>query len=261
MIKKHSVIWFYVLTLIFTIILGGTAQVLCVNFIPKQYQTIVSLVIVQMAPTFGTLFVFLRAKDRDCFKNMNWCPIKNISSILWLLLSFIIPTTIVSITSAIMSVYGKTYIPNNYSIKLLIITVLCALIGSIGEEIGWRGFMQPSFNRKYSLFSSAVFTGILWGAWHFGKLASFGILGYLLFILLITEFSVMMAWIYSKSNSNMICMVLFHLGVNISSLLLLTGREGIMFYTVACTISTIICLVLVLADREKFSTKLSSCEL
>jgi membrane protease YdiL (CAAX protease family) len=116
--------------------------------------------------------------------------------------------------------------------------------------------MQPSFNRKYSLFSSAVFTGILWGAWHFGKLASYGILGYLLFILLITEFSVMMAWIYSKSNRNMICMVLFHLGVNISSILLLTGREGIMFYTVACTISTLICLVLVLADREKFSSQL-----
>ncbi len=59
----------------------------------------------------------------------------------------------------------------------------------------------------------------------------------------------------------MICMVLFHLGVNISSMLLLTGREGIMFYTVACTISTLICLVLVLTDRKEFSTKLSSCEL
>ncbi|MBW4829011.1 MAG: CPBP family intramembrane metalloprotease [Clostridiaceae bacterium] len=139
--------------------------------------------------------------------------------------------------------------------------VLGALIGCIGEEIGWHGFMQPSFNRKYSLFSSAVFTGILWGAWHFGKLVSYGILGYLLFILLITEFSVMMAWIYSKSNRNMICMALFHLGINISSILLLTGREGIMFYTVACSISTLICLVLLLADREKFSTKLSSCEL
>lgn len=261
MIKKHSVIWFYVFTLIFTIILGGTSQALCVNFIPKQYQTIVSLVLVQMAPTLGTLFVFLWAKDKDCFKNMNWWPIKNITSILWLLLSFIIPVAIVAITSAIMSVYGKPYIPNSYPVKLLTITVLGALIGCIGEEIGWRGFMQPSFNRKHSLFSSAVFTGILWGAWHFGKLTSYGILGYLLFILLITEFSVMMAWIYSKSNRNMICMVLFHLGVNISSILLLTGREGIMFYTVACTISTLICLVLVLVDRKKFSTKLSSCEL
>ena len=58
----------------------------------------------------------------------------------------------------------------------------------------------------------------------------------------------------------MICMVLFHLGVNILSILLLTGREGIIFYTVACTISTLICIVLVLVDRKNFNTKLSSCE-
>lgn len=112
MIKKHSVIWFYLFTLIFTIILGGISQTLCVNFIPKQYQTIISLVLVQTAPTFGALFVFLCAKDKDCFKNMNWGPIKNITDILCLLLSLIIPVSIAAITSVIMSVYGKTYIPN-----------------------------------------------------------------------------------------------------------------------------------------------------
>lgn len=261
MIKKHSAIWFYVFTLIFTIILGGISQSLCVNFISKQYQLIVSLVLVQMSPALGTLFVSLWAKEKDYFDNINWWPSKNIASILWLLLSFITPVVIVAITSAIMSIYGKTYISNSYSVKLSIMTVLGTLIGCIGEEIGWRGFMQPFFNRNYSLFSSAVFTGILWGAWHFGKLASYGILGYLLFILLITEFSVIMAWIYSKSNGNMTCMVLFHLGVNISSILLLTGREGIMFYTIACTISALICLALVLVDWEKFNTKLSSLEL
>lgn len=109
------------------------------------------------------------------------------------MLSFTIPVAIVGIASVIMSVFGKTYIPNSYSVKLLIMTVLGTLIGCIGEEIGWRGFMQPSFNRKYSLFSSAVFTGVLWGAWHFGKLVSCGVLAYLLFILLVTEFSVIMA--------------------------------------------------------------------
>jgi membrane protease YdiL (CAAX protease family) len=131
------------------------------------------------------------------------------------------------------------------------------LIGCIGEEIGWRGFMLPSFNRKYSLFSSAIFTGILWGTWHFFKLTSYGFLGYLLFILFITELSLIMVWIYSKSCRNMKCMVLFHLGVNTSSVLLLTKREGIMFYTVACVISALICMVIILADRKNFNTKFS----
>jgi membrane protease YdiL (CAAX protease family) len=260
MIKKHSIIWFYVFTFIFTIILGGTAQALSVSFIPKQYQIIFSLVLAEMAPILGTLLVCLGMKDWSCWKNINWNPFKNAKGVLWLLLSFIIPSIVVAGAAAILSALGKAYISNGYSGKLVIVTIIGLLIGSIGEEIGWRGFMLPSFNRKYSLLNSAVFTGILWGAWHFFKLAAYGILGYLLFILLITEFSLMMAWIYSKSNRNMICMVLFHLGVNASSMLLLTGREGIMFYTAACIISTLICLVIVLADRKKFGVKLSSYE-
>jgi uncharacterized protein len=258
MIKKHSIIWFYIFTLIVTVVLGGVAQGFLVKLFSEQYHTILTLVMVQMAPTLGTLLICLWTKDRGCFKNMNWRPAKSIKSILWLLLSFIIPAAIVAAAALVMSALGKTYIPNGYSTNLLIITVFGALIGCIGEEIGWRGFMQPAFNKKYSLFRSGVFTGILWGAWHLGKLTTYGIIGYLLFILLITELSVMMAWIYSKSNGNMICMALFHLGVNISSILLLTEREGIMFYIVACAISTLICSVIVFADRRKVNVKVSA---
>ena len=64
-----------------------------------------------------------------------------------------------------------------------------------------------------------------------------------------------MAWIYMKSNANMICMVLFHLGVNTACIFLLTGREEIMFYTAACTISALVCLVLVLTNKKKLCTK------
>lgn len=260
MIKRHSIIWFYVFTFIFTIILGGTAQALCASLVPKQYQTIFSLLLAEMAPTLGTIFVSLGTKDWSCWKNMNWNPFKDAKGVLWLLLSFMIPAIVVAGASVIITALGKAYIANGYSVKFFIVTIIGLLIGSIGEEIGWRGFMLPYFNRKYSLLNSAIFTGILWGAWHFFKLAAYGFLGYLLFILLITEFSLMMAWIYSRSNRNMICMVLFHLGVNASSMLLLTGREGIMFYTAACIISTLICLVIVISDRKKFGVKLSSFE-
>lgn len=111
--------------------------------------------------------------------------------------------------------------------------------------------MLPAFNEKYSLFNSAVFTGILWGAWHFGKIISYGILGYILFIVLITEFSIVMAWVYLKFNANMMCMVSFHLGINTASIFLLTGREGIMFYVTACVISAFVCFVFAFTSKKK----------
>lgn len=247
-IKKHKIIWFYVCTFIFTIVLGGLGQALCTNFISKQYQTIVSVVIDEMAPTLGILLICTCIADWSCLQNMNWRLFKNMKSIL---LSFMISAVIVVSAALIMSLSGNAYISNGYSIKLTIVTVLLSLIGCVGEEIGWRGFMLPAFNEKYSLFISAVFTGILWGAWHFGKIISYGILGYIMFIVLITEFSIVMAWIYLKFNANMMCMVSFHLGINTAAIFLLTGREGIMFYITASIISAFVCVALVITNKKK----------
>ena len=144
-IKKHKIIWFYIFTFIFTIVLGGLGQALCTNFISKQYQTIVSVVIDEMAPTLGTLIICICIADWSCWKNMNWRLFKNIKSIL---LSFMISVAIVVSAAVIMSLSGKAYILNGYSSKLIIITILLSLLGCIGEEIGWRGFMLPAFNKK-----------------------------------------------------------------------------------------------------------------
>jgi len=166
-----------------------------------------------------------------------------------------IPTIIILSASTIMSLFGKPYITHGYSNEFIIIAIFLLFVGSIGEEIGWRGFMLPSFNKKYSLIISSIFTGVLWGAWHIGKLSAYGIIGYLLFIILIIEFSVIMAWIYSRSNKNIMNMVFFHLGINVSSIIILTNREGIMFYLVASTISALLCLTLIFVDRKKLLIK------
>lgn len=37
---------------------------------------------------------------------------------------------------------------------------------ALGEEIGWRGFLQPRLNQKTSLAGGVVLTALLWAAWH-----------------------------------------------------------------------------------------------
>lgn len=119
-INKHKIIGFYVFTFVFTIILGGLAQALCTNFVFKQYQTIVSVVIDEMAPTLGTLLICICIADWSCWKNMKWKLFKSMKSIL---VSFMIPAAIVTGAAVIMSLSGKAYISNGYSSKLIIVTV------------------------------------------------------------------------------------------------------------------------------------------
>lgn len=54
----------------------------------------------------------------------------------------------------------------NFLITGIGVSLITSLL-TIGEEIGWRGFLQKKLLEKNSLFKSLTFLGFLWGFWHF----------------------------------------------------------------------------------------------
>lgn len=246
--KKHGIIWYYILTLICTIVLGGIATTLLDATNSLQYA--LSLSIVQMSPLSGVILICVFNKDWSAFKKLHWNPFKYNIKIIWVILSVIIPITIVGGSAFVLSLMGKGYVSSGYSIETAVMIVLASVIGCFGEEIGWRGFLLPEFNKKYSLLLSAVFSGMLWGMWHIGKISLYGLVGYLFFVLMITGFTVIMAWIYQNTNGNLILMIIFHLFINVSSMFLLTKREGIQFYILGCIFTGVFCLIAIVSSNR-----------
>jgi membrane protease YdiL (CAAX protease family) len=37
---------------------------------------------------------------------------------------------------------------------------------TLGEEIGWRGFLVPELARRFSFTATALLSGVIWAAWH-----------------------------------------------------------------------------------------------
>jgi membrane protease YdiL (CAAX protease family) len=57
-------------------------------------------------------------------------------------------------------------IPIYFIIINLALAPFINFIPSLGEEYGWRGFLQPKLIEKYSLFKGLLLTGTIWGLWH-----------------------------------------------------------------------------------------------
>ena len=51
--------------------------------------------------------------------------------------------------------------------QLAIVPLANVLIPGMGEELGWRGFLQPRLTRSgFGVWPSMIITGAIWGLWH-----------------------------------------------------------------------------------------------
>ena len=58
-------------------------------------------------------------------------------------------------------------LPPDWWMSVALIVPLAVLIGvlAVGEEIGWRGFLQPALS-PLGVWPALIITGIAWGLWH-----------------------------------------------------------------------------------------------
>lgn len=99
---------------------------------------------------------------------------------------------------------------------------ILSLPSTLGEEIGWRGFLVPELARFMSFTGVALTSGLIWSVWHW-PMIFMGFYGnegtplfYQLFFftLLITALSVIMTYLRFKTNS-LWTAVIFHMSLNV----------------------------------------------
>jgi uncharacterized protein len=90
------------------------------------------------------------------------------------------------------------------------------LLTALGEEIGWRGFLAPTFYRARGFGWAGIATGIIWGLWHIPLIVVDGYgagtpvwYGIACFMISVTGMAVMMAWLRLRSGSTWTA-VLYH---------------------------------------------------
>jgi len=104
--------------------------------------------------------------------------------------------------------------------SVLLVGIAVGLVVGILEELGWTGFAIPELRLHYSVLTTGLIVGVLWGAWHFilafwSSGSSSGALSLPLFLPwvlynvgVLPANRVLMVWVYDRTESLLVAMLM-----------------------------------------------------
>ncbi len=172
-----------------------------------------------------------------------------------------------------LSLYNPEFLPGivttNNKITSLVFGIGWGLIGGgLLEETGWTGFAVPRLRKRYSILSTGLIVGLLWGIWHFmiafwssnylGGTDSWilFVAGFLAFYLLaLPAYRVLLVWVFDRTGSLPVIMIM-HASLSASTLIFqpsATGAIAFIWNLVLGILLWIIVVMVVLTNSKQLS--------
>jgi membrane protease YdiL (CAAX protease family) len=207
----------------------------------------------QLAPAFAVAALTVLLKEKTIINDIRNHFRVDKTVVKWLIPAMAVPAMCIIISSFIMSYYEIGFVAWEGDALFYILNFVAIVIGCASEEIGWRGFMLPNLQKKYTPFISSIIVGILWGFWHLNFTG--GLLGFVLYTVTIIEMSLLMTWLYNKSDGNLVLMTVWHFTFNVTSHIFLWDRFTLQLFAVESVVFGILCLLLVVIERKTYFFK------
>jgi len=270
-LKRHPVLGYYVLVFVISwggfLFAGGSGIFAGTGWQTDPRFQIAVLAMLAGPPIAGVVStaIFSGKKGlRDLFSRL----LKWRVSIRWYMVALLIAPLLQAVVLIALSLISTEYLPAivkaGDKVTLIVLGVVVGIIGGFVEELGWTGFAIPRLRLRYSVFTTGIIVGILWGVWHLlqmiwvGRtsaeaipLALFLIQYFFCAIAQLTAFRILMVWIYDRSES-LLMLLLMHASYIFSTLFVLappiTGR-AFLTYTWVFTAVLWAVVVVILLNR------------
>jgi membrane protease YdiL (CAAX protease family) len=96
---------------------------------------------------------------------------------------------------------------------LLGVAAVVVVVGGLGEETGWRGYLQPALQQRFGVLPASGLVAVTWAAWHaplfwlIGTYEDFPPAMLPVFVGGLAAASVVLAWLYNRTRSVLACAV------------------------------------------------------
>jgi len=146
----------------------------------------------------------------------------------------------------------------NYLVTALVFSVING-IPAFGEELGWRGFAQPTLQKRLGALGASLAVGTMWSLWHYWRIATpaGGSVRELIEASFLTWLtyelanSVLMAWLYNSTGGSLPVAWASHVGLSLGQNLV--DKHPIPFGSFVLTFCAVAMLVAVLNGPRNLS--------
>lgn len=114
-------------------------------------------------------------------------------------------------------------------------------VGGGQEEFGWRGFLLPRLQHRFSALESSLIIGVVWAFWHLPLYVLPGAMyaerPFGPYILIVIGLAILFTWLYNNTAGAIPVALLMHASVNSSNVFIPVSREfldtaqNVFFYT------------------------------
>lgn len=106
---------------------------------------------------------------------------------------------------------------NILNFGLFIVFILPSICYGIFEEIGWRGYLLPALQEKYSALISTLILTIIWWFWHFPTFfyRSDFFFGFVLMFPLLLSGSIVITFLFNQSKGSILMVIFLHISYDL----------------------------------------------
>jgi uncharacterized protein len=220
LIKKYPVLAYFLLT--FLISWSGVITLAFFTGIPAtstQSETIGTIAYLPflLGPSIAGLVLTSMTTGTNGFTTLFSQLIKWKVNFRWYLFALILVPVFAGCILFVLSQFSDVYLPDiitkENKLNLIITALLTGIFGVLFEDIGWTGFAIPNLLNWYSVFTTGLIVGGLWGLWHFlpvywGCGDSAGVLdkqqffpGFFFHYVGLIPFRILLVWLYYQTKS------------------------------------------------------------
>ena len=118
-------------------------------------------------------------------------------------------------------VFARTIFGPAANLPLFVLPFLLFDAIANGEEIGWRGYVLPRLQKKYTALAASLIVGVIWGLWHLPKfLAPGNTSPFAWFMVRQIADAVVYTWVYNNTKGSLLLVTLLHAASNTAGVFL-----------------------------------------